>query len=248
MTQLSWMRTWEVDMLRVRGLEVRYDTLQVLWGISLEVGKEEVVCLLGPNGAGKSTIVNTVSGLVSATAGQIWFLDQRIDHLPTHLRIELGLSHVLERRRVFPYMTVLENLEMGAYGRRAFKMTKERLEMVYDLFPRLAERSRQLANNLSGGEQQMLTIGRGLMSNPALLILDEPFLGLAPAMVDNIVQTIQAINRLGVSILFIEQNVQEALGCSHRGYVLEAGRVVLEGKADALLTDPRIREVYLGIS
>jgi branched-chain amino acid transport system ATP-binding protein len=235
-------------LLRVKDLDVRYDTLRVLWGVSLELGKGEVVCLLGPNGAGKSTVVNTVSGLVSASSGEIWFHDERIDHLHTHVRVERGLSHVLERRRVFPYMTVLENLEMGAYGRRASKGMKGRLEMVYSLFPRLAERSRQLANTLSGGEQQMLAIGRGLMSNPDLLMLDEPFLGLAPAIIDDIVQAIDEINRDGVSLLLIDQNVRQALVCSSRGYILEAGRVVLEGRSDTLLEDPRIREVYLGTS
>lgn len=233
-------------MLRVTDLEVRYGALQVLWGVSLEVRRRETVCLLGPNGAGKSTVVNAISGLVAAGSGEVWFDGTRIDHLATHLRAKGGIAHVLERRHVFPYMTVAENLELGAYAVRGSREKAAQLATVYDLFPRLQERRRQLAETLSGGEQQMLAIGRGLMSAPRLLILDEPFIGLSPMMISTIVQVVREINSMDVSVLFIEQNVAEALACSARGYVLEAGRVVLEGTSEFLSADSRIRDVYLG--
>lgn len=233
-------------VLRASDLQVRYGALQVLWGVSLEVRPRETVCLLGPNGAGKSTVVNAISGLVPLDAGEVWFDGARIDRLPTHERAERGIAHVLERRHVFPYMTVAENLDLGAYGQRGSSVRSRQLPIVYDLFPRLAERRTQLADTLSGGEQQMLAIGRGLMSYPKLLILDEPFIGLSPLMITTIVEVVQAVNEMDVSVLFIEQNVAEALACSARGYVLEAGRVALAGDSNALAGDARIREVYLG--
>jgi branched-chain amino acid transport system ATP-binding protein len=235
-------------MLEVTQVEVAYDGQQVLWGPSITVKQGEVVCLLGPNGAGKSTLVNAISGLVPIQAGSITLMGHRIDNLPTHRRMEAGLAHVLERRRVFPFMTVLENLKLGAYIPRAREQQAQNLEWVLSLYPRLRERLSQMANTLSGGEQQMLAMGRGLMSKPRLLILDEPYLGLTPRMVHEISETVLRINREDdVTVLFIEQNVQEALEYSQRGYVLEAGQIALEGTSQELLADPRIQEVYLGV-
>jgi branched-chain amino acid transport system ATP-binding protein len=215
--------------------------------VDIEIKSGEVVCLLGPNGAGKSTLVNAISGLVPLKSGEIKFLDRRIDGLPTHKRMDAGIAHVLERRRVFPYMTVYENLSLGAYIERAHRIKEESFEWVYSLFPILEERLSQPANSLSGGEQQMLVIARGLMSQPKFMILDEPFLGLTPKLVHQISEIIRRINQeSGVTILFIEQNVQEALEHSNRGYVLEAGKFVLVGASQSLLRNPRIREVYLG--
>jgi len=235
-------------MLEASNLEVEYDGHQVLWGPSIEVRAGEIVCLLGPNGAGKSTMVNAISGLVPLKSGTIRLLGERIDQLPTHRRIAAGLAHVLERRRVFPYMSVYENLCLGAYTPRAKPMHKETMEWVLSLFPRLGERMSQLAHTLSGGEQQMLAIGRGLMSRPRLLIIDEPYLGLQPKVVHEISEIIKKINREdNVTVLFIEQNVQEALEYSDRGYVLEAGEIVLDGDSKNLLSDSRIQRVYLGV-
>jgi branched-chain amino acid transport system ATP-binding protein len=234
-------------MLAVRDLEVRYGDFQVLWGVSLEVQEGEIACLLGPNGAGKSTILNAVSGLVRPAAGTIEFCGERVDRLPTHDIVTRGLSHILERRRVFPYLTVEKNLSLGAYQERARPHREESLAWVYDLFPRLRERRLQLAHSLSGGEQQMLAIGRGLMSRPKFLMIDEPFLGLGPKVVAEILEIIRKINAAGVTVLFIEQNVQLALEISHRGFVLESGRMALAGPARDLLASDLIREVYLGI-
>jgi branched-chain amino acid transport system ATP-binding protein len=234
-------------MLKVNDLDVAYDDYQVLWRVSLSVERGEVVCLLGPNGAGKSTLMNTISGLLRARGGSVEFLGERIDGLPSHEIVQRGLSHVLERRRVFPYLTVMENLSLGAYRGEAKKHRTETLEWVFELFPRLRERGKQLAHSLSGGEQQMLAFGRGLMSQPRLLMVDEPFLGLSPQFAQTIIQAMEKINQAGVSVLFIEQNVQEALEIAGRAYVLESGRVALQGAAKELLRDERMREVYLGV-
>jgi branched-chain amino acid transport system ATP-binding protein len=234
-------------MLAVRDLQVRYGDFQVLWGVSLEVREGEVACLLGPNGAGKSTIINAVSGLVRPAAGAIEFCGERVDRLPTHLIVRRGLSHILERRRVFPYLTVGKNLHLGAYQERARPARDENLAWVYDLFPILRERRHQLAHTLSGGEQQMLAIARGLMSRPRFLMIDEPFLGLAPRVVAQIAETIGKIKAAGVTVLFIEQNVQLALEISDRGFVLESGRMALAGPARELLASEEIRKVYLGV-
>lgn len=234
-------------MLRVENLEVAYGDFQVLWGISLAVEEREVVCLLGPNGAGKSTILNTISGLIPKREGLISFEGRPLDGMPTHKIVELGLSHVLERRRLFPYMTVQQNLLLGSYAPAARKRRAETLEWVLSLFPVLGERAKQRAHTLSGGEQQMLAMARGLMSRPRLLMVDEPFLGLAPGVVEVIVEVMRAINEEGVSILFIEQNVQLALEVSHRGYLLESGRMVLEGSSEEMLHDEELRKVYLGM-
>ena len=234
-------------MLQVHNLEVKYGDYQVLWGVSLEVRAGEVVCLLGPNGAGKSTLINTVSGLVRPLAGTLEFCGERIDGLATHQIVTRGVSHVLERRRVFPYLTVEKNLLLGSYQDRARPQREKSLAWVFALFPILRERRFQLAHSLSGGEQQMLAIGRGLMSQPKFLMIDEPFLGLAPRVVTEILEIIRKINAAGVTVLFIEQNVQLALSVSHRAYVLESGRMVLSGTAKEVLESDLVRTVYLGI-
>jgi branched-chain amino acid transport system ATP-binding protein len=232
-------------MLRVERLDVFYGHFQALWDVSLEVGEGEIVCVLGLNGSGKSTLLNAISGLV-APRGDIRFLGERIDGRPTYEIIRMGMAHVLERRRVFPYMSVLENLRLGSYLPEARRRRRESLDWVFSLFPRLAERAGQWAFSLSGGEQQMLAIGRGLMSRPRLLLLDEPFLGLAPVVVEEIVGIIREINRAGVTVVFNEQNVEEAMALAHRGYFLESGHVVLSGTAEETLRDERVRIIYLG--
>jgi branched-chain amino acid transport system ATP-binding protein len=234
-------------MLQVQDLEVRYGDYQALWGVSLEVHEGEVVCLLGPNGAGKSTLISAVSGLVQPLAGDIRFCGERLTGLPTHEIVTRGVSHVLEQRRLFPYLTVEKNLLLGSYQERARPHREESLAWVLGLFPILGERRHQLAHSLSGGEQQMLAIGRGLMSRPKFLMVDEPFLGLAPMVVKTILEIIKKINAAGVTVLFIEQNVQLALGVSHRAYVLESGRMVLSGSATQVLESDLVRQVYLGI-
>lgn len=233
-------------MLSVSDLEVSYGDYQVIWGVSLEVSRGEVVSLLGPNGSGKSTIFNTISGLLKPKSGAIEFEGARIDHVPSYAIVRRGLAHILERRRVFPYLTVRQNLWLGGYNAEARAHRRRTLERVYELFPRLRERETQLAHSLSGGEQQMLALGRGLMSRPRLLMVDEPFLGLAPAVVQEMKQAFQRINADGVSILFIEQNVQVALSMAHRGYILESGRLVLAGESDALLRSDEVKRVFLG--
>ena len=234
-------------MLQVRDLEVKYGDFQALWGVSIEVHEGEVVCLLGPNGAGKSTLISAVSGLVPTSRGRIEFCGERIDGLPTHRIVTRGLSQVMEQRRLFPYLTVEKNLLLGSYQERARARRAESLEWVFELFPVLRERREQLAYSLSGGEQQMVAIARGLMSRPKFLMIDEPFLGLAPIVVQTILRIIKRINGEGVTVLFIEQNVQLALGASHRGYLLESGHLVAGGAAQELLESEMVRKVYLGI-
>ena len=234
-------------MLRVQDLEVRYGDYQALWGVSLEVREGEVVCLLGPNGAGKSTLISAVSGLVRPLAGDITFCGERLNGLPTHRIVTRGLSHVMEQRRLFPYLTAEKNLLLGSYQDRARAQRDETLHWVFSLFPILKERRQQLAHSLSGGEQQMLAIGRGLMSRPKFLMIDEPLLGLAPLVVAKILEIIKQVNAAGVTVLFIEQNVQLALGISHRAYLMESGRMVLSGTAEEVLESDLVRKVYLGI-
>ena len=233
-------------MLRITDLEVSYGDFQVIWGVSLEVGAGEVVSLMGPNGCGKSTIFNTISGLLKSKAGTIELDGQRIDRLPSHEIVGLGLAHVLERRRVFPYLSVRQNLWLGAYNAKAKAHREETLEQVFDRFPRLQERQDQLAHTLSGGEQQMLALGRGLMSRPRLLLIDEPFLGLAPGIAKEMMAMIASVNATGVAVLFIEQNVQVALSMSSRGYILESGRLVLTGKPEELLNSGEVKRIFLG--
>jgi branched-chain amino acid transport system ATP-binding protein len=234
-------------MLAVRDLRVAYGDFQVLWGVGLEVREGEIVSLLGPNGAGKSSIMNAISGLVPAQAGRIEFCGERIDGLPTHRIVARGLSHVLERRRLFPYLTVRQNLTLGAYNPQAKRHREERLGWAFELFPVLRERQAQLAHSLSGGEQQMCAIGRGLMSSPRFLMIDEPFLGLAPVVVKEILRIIQKIRDAGVTVLFIEQNVQLALSVSDRAYVLESGQMVVDGPADHLMQHEQVKKIFLGL-
>jgi branched-chain amino acid transport system ATP-binding protein len=234
-------------VLRVRDLEVKYGDFQALWGVSLDVSEGEVVCLLGPNGAGKSTLISAVSGLVPTFRGTIEFCGERIDGLPTHQIVTRGLSQVMEQRRLFPYLTVEKNLVLGSYQERARPQRADSLDWVFELFPILRERRNQLAYSLSGGEQQMVAIARGLMSRPKFLMIDEPFLGLAPIVVQTILNILKRVNGEGVTVLFIEQNVQLALGASHRGYLLESGHMVATGAAAELLESEMVRKVYLGI-
>ena len=233
-------------MLKVSDIEVSYGDYQVVWGVSLHVGAGEVVSLLGPNGSGKSTIFNTISGLIKPKAGTIEFDGARIDHQPSHEIVGRGLSHILERRRVFPHLSVRQNLWLGGYNSQARPHREETMEQIFDQFPRLRERQSQLANSLSGGEQQMLALGRGLMSRPKLLMVDEPFLGLSPAVAKGMADALARINDTGVSVLFIEQNVQVALSMSHRGYILESGRLVLSGESETLLKSDEVKRIFLG--
>jgi len=232
-------------MLRVNNLHAHYRDVHVLKGISFEMSQGEIISLIGANGAGKTTTINVLSGLLQATSGEVQFLGEKIDNLPAHLIVERGLVQVPEGRQLFPSLTVLENLEMGSYLSRMHSKTN--LKRVLNIFPILDERKRQLAGSLSGGEQQMLAISRGLMACPKLLMLDEPSLGLAPLIVKSIFQTIQQINISGTPILLVEENVFYALSSSHRGYVMEIGEIVIEGKGAELLTNEHIKKAYLGI-
>ena len=233
-------------MLEINGLEAGYDGLVALTDVSLTVGGGEIVALVGANGAGKSTLLRCISGLHRPRAGAIRWRGDDLLTLPAHAVVERGVAQVPEGRHLFPEMSVEENLELGAYRPRARAALRERMAGVHDLFPRLAERRRQRAGSLSGGEQQMLAIGRALMSEPALLMLDEPSLGLAPRVIDSILEALAALHRSGLALLLVEQNVQAALALAGRGYVLERGRVVREGAGAALLSDPEIRRAYLG--
>lgn len=232
-------------MLRVHALQVYYGAIQALRGVSFSVKKGELVTLLGANGAGKTTTLRTLSGLLRPRSGTVELEGQSLTGLGPHEIVKLGVVHVPEGRKIFPRFTVLENLKTGAYTRRASTIGKD-LDFVFALFPRLKERARQVAGTLSGGEQQMLAIGRGLMSQPKLLLLDEPSMGLAPLLVEQIFDTVRAINDEGVTILLVEQNAAMALSISQRGYVLETGAVIMEGNASDLASSDRVREAYLG--
>jgi branched-chain amino acid transport system ATP-binding protein len=233
-------------MLGARGLDVLVGDYQVLWGAHLSVEEGEIVALLGPNGAGKSTLMNTISGLLRPRAGEVIFAGRPIAGLPAHRIVREGVSHVLERRRLFPYLTVRQNVLLGAYNPTARVDRDAQLRRVTELFPLIESRASQLAHTLSGGEQQMVAIARGLMARPRLLMIDEPFLGLAPRIVDQIAAIMTRINREGVAILFIEQHVEHALAIAHRGYVLESGRTVLEGRSSDLLRSPEVKKIFLG--
>ncbi len=233
-------------MLEVHGLDVLLGDYQVLWSARLDVREGEVVALLGPNGAGKSTLMNSVSGLLRPRAGSIVFQGKPIAGLPAHRIVGEGLAHVLERRRLFPYLTVRQNVWLGGYNRAARAERERTFQWVTELFPIIETRGAQLAHTLSGGEQQMVAIARGLMARPKLLMIDEPFLGLAPRVVDQISEVVRRINREGVTVLFIEQNVEMALSFAHRGYVLESGRTVLDGRSEELLRSPEVRRIFLG--
>lgn len=233
-------------MLEVNNLEVYYGAIRALHGVSFQVEKGEIVTLIGANGAGKSTTMRTISGLIRPRAGEVVFLGQRIDNVPAHRIVRLGISHVPEGRMIFPNLTVYENLLMGAYTRQDKGEIAASLEMVMERFPRLRERQKQLAGTLSGGEQQMVAMGRGLMSKPQLLILDEPSMGLSPLLVEEIFTIIKDINRQGTTILLVEQNAFMALQVAHRAYVLETGRIVLSGSASEVQSNPQVRSAYLG--
>jgi branched-chain amino acid transport system ATP-binding protein len=234
--------------LEIKDLHVHYGKIEAIKGVSVVVNEGEIVTLIGANGAGKTTMLKTISGLRPVSSGQILFDGQDISKMAAHDRVELGLSQAPEGRGIFPGMTVLENLEMGKYHRKDRKSEmKEDLEKVYHLFPRLLERINQAGGTLSGGEQQMLAIGRALMARPKVLLLDEPSMGLAPLMIANIFRIITEINNLGTTILLVEQNAQQALQRAHRAYVLETGNVVKEAKASDLLNDPAVRAAYLGV-
>ena len=234
-------------MLTVEQLNVFYGDVQALWEVSFEVKAGELVTLVGSNGAGKTTTLRTISGVLSPSGGRIIFEGHEITRRPPHAIVVLGIGHIPEGRRLWPGMTVLENLELGAYAAAARPRMRETLDWVFSLFPRLAERTHQLAGTLSGGEQQMLAIGRALMGRPKLLMLDEPSLGLAPLLVAELFRVIREINSQGVTVLLVEQNVHQGLQIAHRAYVLETGRIVREGPARDLLTDPAIKEAYLGL-
>ena len=230
-------------ILALKDFSVAYGPIQAIHGISLEVNEGEIVALLGANGAGKTTILRTISGLLRAQSGSILYQGNEISRMKPHKIVTSGISHVPERRGIFANLTVYENLMMGAYTR---KVTDQDYDEVYALFPRLAERKKQIAGTLSGGEQQMLAISRALLAKPRLMLLDEPSLGLAPQITKSIFETIQRINKAGTTILLVEQNAMAALKIAHRGYVLEVGEIVHHDKAEALLNNDSIRKAYLG--
>lgn len=233
-------------MLEIKNLHVKYGSVEAIHGIDIKVEKGEIVTILGANGAGKSTTLMTISGLIKPSEGSIIFDGEDITTLPANKIVEMGVSQVPEGRRVFGTLTVEENLELGAFTIRDKKIIEENKEWSYTLFPRLKERRKQLAGTLSGGEQQMLAIARGLMSNPRLLLMDEPSLGLAPILVKSIFETIKEINKSGVTILLVEQNAKAALKLANRGYVMEVGNIVLEDEASNLLKNPQVKKAYLG--
>ena len=233
-------------MLDINNIDVLYDDFQVIWDVTLSVKKGEMVALLGPNGSGKSTILNTISNLVPHKNGSIKFNEKIIGHSPTYNRTGMGISHVLERRRVFPHLTVKQNLILGAWHKEAKKVRNNSLKNIYNIFPKLKIRSDQLAKTMSGGEQQMLAIARGLMGLPKLLMVDEPFLGLSPIVVKDLIKIFKDITRQGISILFVEQNVRLALNMADRGYVLESGRLVVSGNSKDLIKNEKVKKVFLG--
>ena len=232
-------------ILKVDNINVYYGSIHAIKGVSFEVNQGEIVTLIGANGAGKSTTLNTVAGLLHSKTGSITFLGENLGHLPCHKTVSKGLALVPEGRRVFLQMSVQENLEMGAYTKPGSGVAAD-LEHVYELFPRLKERMRQTAGTLSGGEQQMLAMGRALMSHPKLLMLDEPSMGLAPILVEQIFKIIQTLHEAGTTILLVEQNAQAALSIADRGYVLETGKIVTSGTGTELLASPEIKKAYLG--
>ena len=234
-------------MLRLEGIDAFYDDLQALADVSFEVREQEIVALVGANAAGKSTTLRVISGLVAPRRGRVVLGDDDITHVPAHARVDRGVVQVPEGRRLFPFMTVAENLLLGAHAGRARGERERTLAHVYALFPVLDERRTQLAGSLSGGEQQMCAIGRALMARPRVLMLDEPTLGLAPVLVAKIFETVRTINGQGVTVLLVEQNVRQALTLAHRACVLESGRLVLEGPARDLLGDERLKRAYLGL-
>ena len=233
-------------MLTIKDLEVYYGVIQAIKGVSFEVNQGEVIALIGANGAGKTTILHTITGLISPKKGSVLFEGNELTKMPAHKIVSLGMAHVPEGRRVFADLSVYENLRMGAYTRKDKGEIEATLEKVYDRFPRLKERRNQMAGTLSGGEQQMLAMGRALMSKPKILLMDEPSMGLSPIMVNEIFSIIQEVSDSGTTVLLVEQNAKKALANADSGYVLETGKIVLEGKASDLLNDDSIKKAYLG--
>ena len=233
-------------MLEINDIEVFYGMIQAIKGISFEVNEGEVIALIGANGAGKTTILHTITGLLSPKKGSVIFEGQDITKAPAHKIVSLGIAHVPEGRRVFAELTVFENLKMGAYTRKDKNEIAQTLEMVYKRFPRLEERKNQLAGTLSGGEQQMLAMGRALMSHPKIIVMDEPSMGLSPILVNQIFDIIEEVSKSGTTVLLVEQNAKKALSIADRAYVLETGKIVLDGDAKELLNDDSIKKAYLG--
>ena len=235
-------------MLEVKDLEVYYGVIQAIKGISFEVNKGEVIALIGANGAGKTTTLHTITGLLSPKKGQVIFEGKDITKVPAHKIVSMGMAHVPEGRRVFAELSVYENLKMGAYTRNDKNEIEESLANVYRRFPRLEERKNQMAGTLSGGEQQMLAMGRALMSKPKIILMDEPSMGLSPILVNEIFDIIRAVSESGTTVLLVEQNAKKALAIADRAYVLETGKIVLEGNAKDLLEDDSIKKAYLGVN
>lgn len=235
-----------MSMLKVTDLQVYYGVIQALKGISFEVNEGEVIALIGANGAGKTTILHTVTGLINQKAGKIEFEGKDISHTPAYKIVAEGMAHVPEGRRVFAELSVYDNLMMGAYTSKDKKEIAETLAMVYKRFPRLEERKKQMAGTLSGGEQQMLAMGRALMSKPKIILMDEPSMGLSPIFVNEIFDIIKAVSASGTTVLLVEQNAKKALSIADRAYVLETGKIILEGDAKVLMNDERVKKAYLG--
>lgn len=233
-------------MLEVKNLEVYYGVIQAIKGVSFQVNQGEVIALIGANGAGKTTILHTITGLIAPKNGTVTFEGQEITKVPAYKIVSMGMAHVPEGRRVFAELSVYENLKMGAYTRKDKNEIEESLQSVYDRFPRLKERRNQLAGTLSGGEQQMLAMGRALMSKPKIILMDEPSMGLSPILVNEIFDIIKSVSESGTTVLLVEQNAKKALSIADRAYVLETGNIVLEGKAKELLEDVSIKKAYLG--
>lgn len=233
-------------MLEIEDLHVYYGMIQAIKGVSFHVERGEVIALIGANGAGKTTILHTVSGLLKPQSGNVMFEGKMISKIPSHTIVSMGMAHVPEGRRVFAQLSVLQNLKMGAYTRKSKQETELTLKTVFERFPRLEERQNQMAGTLSGGEQQMLAMGRALMSHPKIILMDEPSMGLSPIFVNEIFNIIQDVSKSGTTVLLVEQNAKKALSISDRAYVLETGTIVLEGKASELLNDDSIKKAYLG--
>lgn len=235
-----------MSMLEIKDLEVYYGMIQAIKGVSFDVNEGEVIALIGANGAGKTTILHTITGLINAQKGSVWFEGKDITKVPAHKIVSMGMAHVPEGRRVFANLTVLQNLKMGAYTRKDKTEIEQTLDSIYKRFPRLMERQNQLAGTLSGGEQQMLAMGRALMSHPKIILMDEPSMGLSPIFVNEIFDIIKSVSASGTTVLLVEQNAKKALSIADRSYVLETGKIVLSGKASELLNNDSIKKAYLG--
>ena len=235
-----------MSMLEIKDLEVYYGMIQAIKGVSFDVNEGEVIALIGANGAGKTTILHTITGLINAQKGSVWFEGKDITKVPAHKIVSMGMAHVPEGRRVFANLTVLQNLKMGAYTRKDKTETEQTLDSIYKRFPRLMERQNQLAGTLSGGEQQMLAMGRALMSHPKIILMDEPSMGLSPIFVNEIFDIIKSVSASGTTVLLVEQNAKKALSIADRAYVLETGKIVLSGEASDLLNNDSIKKAYLG--